>query len=57
VFYLRPGTTEQGTKTVFDDGVTDILSGGADSDYFFAMLKDNPDTVVDLASGEKLTQL
>ena len=54
-FYLRPGDADN--KTVFDDGVVDVLSGQGDRDWFFVQIKDPAADIIDRASGESLTQL
>ena len=44
------------STTVFDDHTTDVLSGGAGLDWFFAHLKGkNTDQVKNLTSGEVIT--
>jgi hypothetical protein len=54
-FYLRPG--EADNKSVFDDGVVDVLSGQGDNDWFFAQIKDPAADILDRGSGESLKQL
>jgi Ca2+-binding RTX toxin-like protein len=53
-YYLRPGGAS--SKTVFDDGVTDVMFGQGDTDWFIAATRDFAD-VLDREPGEHLTQL
>jgi hypothetical protein len=44
--------------TVFDDKTTDVLTGGAGMDWFFAHTKGkNQDQVIGLTSGEVVTSI
>ncbi|HYE19255.1 MAG TPA: hypothetical protein VEA69_12470 [Tepidisphaeraceae bacterium] len=47
-------TTLKAGKTVFDDGATDVLTGGLGEDYFLVTAKGaNADRITDQAKGEK----
>lgn len=54
-YYLRPGNSS--AKTVYDDGATDVLSGGDGLDWFLAATKRQADLVLDRQTGENLTQI
>ena len=54
-YFLRPG--DAAGKTVFDDGVIDVMSGQGDRDWFYAKIKDPAADILDRGSGESLTQL